>query len=154
MEIRPSDLIQLKKDIERIRRHEESRRSPQTDESSSQSVESDISQNAKRSVPVPARIRELIASLWGPPAPSRESLEAIPEYLVTLVQVIREEPKFRRWLLQLEGMPLSYRNQELAKMSRAFRIEDANSPVAAAFDRLHDPPLFQAVCKYLSSDAV
>jgi hypothetical protein len=66
-----------------------------------------------------------------------------------LVQVVSEEPKFRHWLLQLDRMPLAYRNQQLERMSQAFRIEDTSSTAASAFDRLHDPALVKAVCEFL-----
>jgi len=151
MEIRPSDLIQLKKDIERIRKHEEERRARKIAEAPNETVKSDSASSEKRKprIPVSVRIREVIEAFWGPPTPSRDSVQAIPEYLITLVQVIQEEPKFRKWLLQLERMPLMHRNQQLERMSHAFRIEDGDSPIAAAFDRLHDPALFKAVCQYL-----
>ena len=154
MEIRPSDLIQLKKDIERIRKHEDTRSARNIGEKASEAaaVEPAASENPKPHVPVSLRIREMIEGLLSPPSPSKESLEAIPEYLITLLQVIREEPKFRNWLLQMEGMPPSYRNQLLERMSHAFRIEDSNSEIAAAFDQLHDAALFKAVCQYLGNE--
>jgi hypothetical protein len=39
------------------------------------------------------------------------------------------------------------------KDSRAFRIEDGKSPIAAAFNRLHDPALFEAVRRYLADES-
>ena len=156
MEIRPSDLIQLKKDIERVRKHEAERKARaagEKGESETDAAPAVVSDNPKTSVPVSTRLREIVDALWGPPAPSKESVETIPEYLITLLQVISEEPKFRKWLLQLKGMPVAHRNQQLDRMAYAFRIEDGESPIAAAFDRLHDGPLFAAVCDYLSGDS-
>ena len=151
MEIRPSDLIQLKKDIERIRKHEQERKARTPVENVNDQNAAD-SEDREVSVPVSVRLREIVESLWGPPAPSKESVERIPDYLITLLQVIREEPKFRRWLLQLKGMPPLHRNQQLQRMAYAFRIEDGESPIAAAFDRLHDSSLFTAVCEYLADE--
>ena len=153
MEIRPSDLIQLRKDIERIRKHESERQARQAGEQTGESPQIQAgSEDRKLTVPVSVRIREIIEGLWGPPAPSQESIESIPDYLITLLQVIREEPKFRRWILQLERMSPMHRKQQLQRMSYAIRIDDGESPIAAAFDRLHDAALFSAVCQYLGDD--
>ena len=154
MEIRPSDVIQLKKDIERIRKHEAQQKARSSVENASDETQAGaVSDDRKPSVQVSVRLRELIEGLWGPPAPSKESVETIPDYLITLLQVIRDEPKFREWLLKLKGMPAAHRGQQLDKMAYAFRIEDGQSPIAAAFDRLHDAALFSAVCDYLSGDS-
>ena len=153
MEIRPSDLIQLRKDIERIRKHEAERKArPAGETVSDESQSAAALEDRKPAMPISVRLREMIDGLWAPSAPSKESVETIPDYLITLLQVISEEPKFRRWLLQLKGMPIVHRNQQLDRMAYAFRIEDGESPIAAAFDRLHDSPLFDAVCEYLGDD--
>ena len=70
-----------------------------------------------------------------------------------LLQVPQEQPTFRKWLLQLRGMPPIHRNQLVERMSRASRIEDGKSPIAAAFDRLHNPALFEAVRRYLADES-
>ena|SRR6202011_5179283 len=133
MEIRPGDLIRLRRDIERSRKHEEERRSRAVSAESDKTARLDQQDIARPrlSISLAVRIRGVIDALLGPRAPSRESLETIPEYLIIQIQVIREEPKFRRWLLQLEGMSLTYRNQQLERMSHAFRIEDGGSTIAA-----------------------
>jgi hypothetical protein len=151
MDIRPSDLIQLKKDIARIRKHEEERRARAPSGETQKTTENEVPtppKQTKRS-PVAVGIRDVIEALLGSPRTSKESLEAIPEYLITVLEVVREEPKFRRWLLQLEAVPLPHRNEQLTRMSHAFRIEDGSSIIAAAFDRLHEPALFTAVCQFL-----
>jgi hypothetical protein len=151
MEIRPSDLIQLKKDIARVREHEEQRRTREASDRRDKTPQADQqnSRSQEPSVPVAVRIRELMEMLlWGP-SPSKESLEVLPEYLITVLQVIAEEPKFRTWLLQLQTVQPKPRNQQLERMSHAFRIEDGDSTIAATFDRLHNEALFNAVCQFL-----
>jgi hypothetical protein len=168
MDIRPSDLIKLKKEIERIRKHEESRRGKESASETGMAQSADV-------IPKPARrpainvgfglshtTASLVSSakplkgglhkLVSPPEPSKESLEAIPEHVVTLLRVIREVPKFAKWLFALEKKPKTYRNQQLSKMSFAFRVEDADSPIAASFDRLHETALFTAFCQALHDE--
>jgi hypothetical protein len=108
MNINERDLLKLRKDIERIRKHEESRRDREADEEQVQSA----SASARKSIPIAVRLRRLLEGLLAPDEPSDESLEAIPEHVVTLLQVIGEEPKFERWLLALDARPLAYRNAE------------------------------------------
>ena len=151
MEIRPSDLIQLKKEIARIRKHEEERQARETSNQSDKTSEKNLqsSRNAESSIPVTARIRELIEMFLWESSPSKESLEVLPDYLITVLQVIAEEPKFRAWLLKLQKLELKRRVQQLKRMSHAFRIEDGDSTIAATFDRLHNQALFDAVCQFL-----
>jgi hypothetical protein len=154
MEIRPDDLIKLKKDIERVRRHEE-KRAREAAEQKSQPVKKEKAVRA-RPAPVPAGpgvplltyVRELLAAILEP-SPSTESQEVLPDYLITVLQVIAEEPKFRAWLLRLQTLPTAHRRQQLTLMARAFRIEDGDSTIATTFDRLHDQTLFDAVCQFL-----
>lgn|GEM_PF-6708855 len=154
MNINEGDLIKLRKDIERVRKHEESRRARAADEKHGQSAPAAARKEVsrRRSVAVADRLRRVLQALLAPAAPSTESLEAIPEHVVTLLQVIREVPKFERWLLAIEALSLTQRNQELEKMSFAFRIEDGNSTIAESFDRLQDSALFKAFCQALRDE--
>ncbi len=155
MKIRDADLILLRKDIERVRKHEEKRRSEEQPSPSKEAAPEPVpgANRSEQDLSITIRIKRLLDGLLGPPEPSRESLEAIPHYVVTVLSVIREEPKFRTWLLALENFPLMHRNQQLEEMSRAFRIEDKKSMIAAAFDRFHEPALFKAVCQLLRDEA-
>jgi hypothetical protein len=96
-----------------------------------------------------ARLRGLMESLLSPPEPSPESRSAIPELVITLLLVIREQPRFAQRLLTLEALPPATRDQELQKMSATFRAGDAPATVAEGFDRLRDPKLFRAFCQVL-----
>ena len=84
--------------------------------------------------------------------PSKESLEVIPEHVVTLFQVIQEEPKFKRWLLAIDSLPEMLRNEQLRRMASAFRIEDEHSGIAESFDRLQDSSLFKGFCQALRDE--
>jgi hypothetical protein len=152
--INEGDLIKLRKDIERVRKHEESRRARKANEEDAESVpESSRNQPAgPPSVPIAVRLRQALEALLGPAEPSDESLEAIPEHVVTLLQAIREEPKFEQWLLAIETLSPALRNQQLQKMSFAFRIEDKSSTIAESFDRLQDSNLFKAFCQGLRDE--
>ena len=152
--INEGDLIRLRKDIERVRKHEESRRARQADEEHAQSASATLRKEPARepSVPIAVSLRRLLEALLAPPEPSDESLQAIPEHVVTLLQVIREEPKFERWLLAIEALPPAHRNQQLQRMSFAFRIEDRNSTIAESFDRLQSSALFKAFCQTLREE--
>ena len=154
MNINEGDLVKLRKDIERVRKHEESRRSRKASEEHVQSAPASSRNEPARppSLPIAVRLRRILEALLAPSEPSNESLEAIPEHVVTLLQVIREEPKFERWLLAIEALPPTHRNQQLAKMSFAFRIEDGSSTIAESFDRLQDSPLFKAFCQTLRDE--
>jgi hypothetical protein len=154
MNINEGDLIKLRKDIERVRKHEESRRARKGNDEHVQSDPASSGNEPGRppSVPIAARLRRVLEALIAPAKPSSESLEAIPEHIVTLLQVIREEPKFEGWLLAIEALPRTHRNQQLAKMSFAFRIEDRNSTIAESFDRLQDSALFKAFCQTLRDE--
>jgi hypothetical protein len=140
------DLIQMRKDVERIRRHEESRRARAA-------TEQPAGQPAGRPrVSLRARLRQVFASVFHRPKTSDESLAAIPEYIVTLLQVVQEQPKFKAWFLASEPLPPHLRNRQLQKLSFAFRIEDGASKIAEAFDRLQDPILFNSFCKALRDE--
>lgn len=154
MNINERDLIRLRKDIERVRKHEESRRARQAGEENVQSTPAGADEQAARlpSVPIAVRLRRVLETLLAPAGPSKESLEAIPEHVVTLLQVIREVPKFEKWLLAIEALPLKHRNEQLAKMSFAFRVEDGSSTIAESFDRLQDSALFNAFCQSLRDE--
>jgi hypothetical protein len=91
----------------------------------------------------------VLEALLAPSESSPESQAAIPENVVTLLQVIREQPKFEQWLLNIEALPPVIRNQQLQKMSFAFRVEDKDSTIAESFDRLQSPALFKAFCQSL-----
>jgi len=154
MNINEGDLIKLRKDIERVRKHEESRRAQQANQEHVQPPPASARNEAPWPPPVPiaVRLRYVLEALLAPVEPSTESLEAIPEHVVTLLQVIREEPKFARWLLAIEALPPTHRNEQLAKMSFAFRIEDGTSTIAESFDRLRDSALFKAFCQILRDE--
>jgi hypothetical protein len=152
--INEGDLIKLRKDIERVRKHEESRRARKANEENVQSAPAP-SRNERarpRSVPIAVRLRRVLEALLAPAEPSSESLETIPEHVVTLLQVIREEPKFEQWILKIEALPQRHRNQQLEKMSFAFRIEDGSSTIAESFDRLQNSALFKAFCQTLRDE--
>jgi hypothetical protein len=161
MNISDGDLIKLRKDIERVRKHEESRRSREGSEKQGEPPVPEAppapappTKEVARppSVPIAVRLRQVLEDLLASPEPSSESLEAIPEHVVTLLQVIRQQPAFERWLLAIEAMPLTHRNQQLEKMSFAFRVEDENSAIAESFDRLKEPSLFNAFCQSLRDE--
>jgi hypothetical protein len=154
VDINERDLIKLRKDIELVRKHEESRRARKANEEHVQSVPASARDEVARppSVPIAVRLRRVLEALLAHAEPSNESLEAIPEHVVTLLQGIREEPKFERWLLAIEALPSTHRNQQLAKMSFAFRIEDGSSTIAESFDRLQDSALFKAFCESLRDE--
>jgi len=154
MNINEGDLIRLRKDIERVRKHEESRRARNANEDSTQSAPASLrNEVAPRSlVPIASRLRRMLESLLAPAESSAEGLEAVPEHIVTLLQVIREEPKFERWLLAIESFPVTQRNQQLAKMAFAFRVEDGSSTIAESFDRLQHSALFKAFCQSLREE--
>src|SRR6187551_1353250 len=102
MNISDRDLIQLRKDIERVRKHEEARRARQTGEQPPEPTQPDEvgkQTAAQPSIPVTVRLRQLLEGLFASTESSKESLEAIPDHIVILLQVIEEEPKFQRWLL-------------------------------------------------------
>ena len=154
MNISQRDLIQLRKDIERVRKHEEARRAREANEASAQPTSASVATKvARRPCPsVAVKLRRMLETLLAPESPSKESLEAIPEHVVTLLQVIREEPKFERWLLAIDAFPVTLRNEQLRRMSFAFRIEDENSTIAESFDRLQESSLFKAFCQTLRDD--
>ena len=155
MNISDRDLIQLRKDIERVRKHEEARRARQTGEKPSESTstdEVDKETMVQPSVPVTVRLRQLLEGLFASTTSSNESREAIPDHIVILLQVIEEEPKFQRWLLAIDALSDKARNEQLRRMSYAMRIEDEHSSVADSFDRLQDPNLFKAFCQALRDD--
>lgn len=154
MNINEGDLIKLRKDIERVRKHEESRRARKTDEEGVKPAPNSGRASSLRedAVSIAVRLREVLEGLIGPAEPSNESLEAIPEHVVTLLQVIREEPKFEQWILAIEALSPALRNQQLQKMSFAFRIEDGSSTIAESFDRLQDSNLFKAFCQSLRDE--
>lgn len=153
--INERDLIQLRKDIERVRKHEEARRVKRASEEPAGSTSSSGRKEIARrpSVPVAVKLRQMLETLSVSTSPSKESLEAIPEHVVTLLQVIREEPKFERWLLAIDALPITLRNEQLRRMSFAFRIEDEQSTIAESFDRLQEISLFKAFCQALRDEA-
>jgi hypothetical protein len=153
--INERDLIQLRKDIERVRKHEEARRARQASEEPAGSTSSPARKKIARrpSVPVAVKLRQMLETLCASTSPSKESLEAIPEHVVTLLQVIREEPKFERWLLAIDALPVTLRNEQLRRMSFAFRVEDEQSTIAESFDRLQETSLFKAFCQTLRNEA-
>jgi hypothetical protein len=152
--INKRDLIQLRKDIERVRKHEEARRVQQATEESAGSSSSPARKKIapQPSGPVAVKVRRMLEALCASTSPSKESLEAIPEHVVTLLQIIREEPKFERWLLAIEALPVTLRNEQLRRMSFAFRIEDEQSTIAESFDRLRENSLFKAFCQALRDE--
>lgn len=155
MNIRDSDILKLRKDIERVRKHEEARRLGEKDKPSSEAAPAtpkhgDLPQSS--SIPIADRFRQIFMALLESPAPSAESLQVIPDYLVTLLQAIHDEPKFANWLLAIEALSPVLRNDQLTRMAFAFRVEDAKSTIAAAFDRLQDPILFEAFCRALRDE--
>ena len=154
MNINEGDLIKLRKDIERVRKHEESRRARKANEEDVKPAPSGGRASLLRedAVSIGVRLRQVLEGLLGPAEPSDESLKAIPEHVVTLLQAIREEPKFEQWLFAIEALPPTLRNQQLEKMSFAFRIEDKNSTIAESFDRLQDSNLFKAFCQGLRDE--
>lgn len=154
MDINKGDLIKLRKDIERIRKHEESRQSRNADKKQVESTPAPARMEAasRSSVPIAVRLRQMLETLLAPAEPSKESLEAIPEHVVTLLRVIKEEPRFERWLLAIEKLPSTQRNEQLAKMTFAFRVENGGSTIAESFERLQDPSLFKAFCQTLRDE--
>ena len=152
MNISDRDLIQLRKDIERVRKHEEERRARQADEKSSEVTQADKDTASPPSMPVTVRLRQLLEGLFASDKSSKESLEAIPDHIVILLQVIQAEPKFQRWLLAIDALSDKGRNEQLRRMSYALRIEDEHSSIAESFDRLQDPNLFKAFCQALRDD--
>lgn len=154
MNIRDSDLLKLRKDIERVRKHEESRRLREQDEPSSadEPATPDNDPDRLRSVPISERFRQIFAALLELPDPSAESLHAIPDHVVTLLQAIRGQPEFTKWLLAIEALSPALRNDQLTRMAFAFRVEDAKSTIAAAFDCLQKPILFEAFCHALRDE--
>ena len=151
MNIRDGDIVKLRKDIERVRQHEESRRAREVTEGQTEPAPAPLPKEPARapSVPIAVRLRRLLEALLASSEPSDESREAIPEHVVTLLQVIQEEPRFERWLLAIEALPPTIRNQQLEKMSFAFRVEDGSSTIAESFDRLQNAALFKAFCQGL-----
>lgn len=154
MNINEGDLIKLRKDIERVRKHEESRRARKANEEDTQSVPASSRNEpvGAPSVPISVRLRQVLEALLGPAEPSDESLEAIPEHVVTLLQAIREERKFEQWLLAIEALSPALRNEQLQRMAFAFRIEDKSSTIAESFDRLQNANLFNAFCQGLRDE--
>jgi hypothetical protein len=152
--INEGDLIKLRKDIERVRKHEESRTDRKANEEDVKPPPIGDRADSLRedAVSIAVRLREMLERLLGPAQPSNESLEAIPEHVVTLLQAIREEPKFEQWILAIEALAPPLRNQQLQKMSYAFRIEDGHSTIAESFDRLQDSNLFKAFCQGLRDE--
>ena len=148
------DLAAFRKEVQRVRKHEESGRAKKADgepvAAAAISPEDDLPRG--QSLSVLPRLRGLLEALLGPPEPSHESLQAIPEHVVTLLQVIGEQPKFEGWLFAIEALPLTHRNQQLEKMSFAFRIENGTSTIAEAFDALQNPILFKAFCRVLRGE--
>lgn len=84
--------------------------------------------------------------------PTRESLDAIPEHLVTLARVIDEEPKFERWIFAIEPLPVPQRNEQLDRLVSALRIDGDNTSVADSFEALRQPALFKAFCQFLRQE--
>ncbi len=154
VKIRDSDLIKLRQDVERVRKHEETRHAQRPDGEHEERAALPVSDKVvqRPSVPIAVRLRQMLETLLTPSKPSHESLEAIPEHVVTLLQVVGEEPKFERWLLAIALLPPMERNQQLGKMSFAFRVEDASSTIAQSFDRLQDSSLFHAFCQTLRDE--
>lgn len=154
MNISDRDLIQLRKDIERVRKHEEARRARQADEKPPEASQEheDEDTAAQPSIPVTVRLRQLLEGLFASTKSSKESVEAIPDHIVILLQVIADEPKFQRWLLAIDALSDKARNEQLRRMSYAMRIEDEHSSVAESFDRLQDTNLFKAFCQALRDD--
>ena len=152
--INERDLIQLRKDIERVRKHEEARRARQASDEAPESTSSPVREKIapRPSVPVAVKLRQVLETLCASKTPSKESLAAIPEHVVTLLQVIRAEPKFERWLLAIDALPITLRKEQLRKMSSAFRIEDKHSMIAESFDRLQESSLFKAFCQALRDE--
>jgi hypothetical protein len=151
MNINEGDIIKLRKDIERVRKHEESRRARETPERKPSSLKRRKAARP-RSISICARLRRALEDLLEPPGSSKESLQTIPDHVVTLLQAIAEEPKFGNWIIQIDTLPETDRNQLLEKMSFAFRIEDAESSIAAGFERLKDQALFKAFCQTLRDE--
>jgi hypothetical protein len=149
--IRDGDIIKLRKDIERVRKHEESRQAQAAPEEKAKPAPAPLPAEPVRppSAPLAVRLRRVLEELLASSESSPESEEAIPEHVVTLRQVIGEEPKFEHWLLTIEALPPAIRNQQLEKMSFAFRVEDSSSTIAESFDRLQNPALFKAFCQSL-----
>jgi hypothetical protein len=149
--ISDGDIIKLRKDIERVRKHVESRQARKASEEHAKPATALLRDESVRpsSIPIAARLRRLLEALLAPAEPSNESQEVIPEHVVTLRQVIRDEPKFERWLWASEALPARNRNQQLEKMSFAFRVEDGSSTIAESFDRLQNSALFKAFCQSL-----
>jgi hypothetical protein len=84
MNINERDLIKLRKEIERIRKHEESRQSGRADEKHEQPAPAAARVEIvapKPSTPIAGRLRQVLESLLAPPEPSKESLAAIPEHV-------------------------------------------------------------------------
>jgi|SRR3954470_3102189 len=155
MDINERDLIQMRKDVERIRKHEETRRARQgSKELDEQPRPPADEKNVARppSLPIAIRLRQMLETFWVSTSVSKESLDAIPEHVVILLQVIGEEPRFKRWLLAIDDLPVTLRNEQLQRMSSAFRIEDGESDIARSFDRLHDSSLFKAFCQALRDE--
>jgi hypothetical protein len=153
MKISDRDLIQLRKDIERVRKHEETRRARQASLGPAKLAPG---QNLREqaapqepSIPLAVRLQAMFEALFVSTKSSKESLEAIPDHIVTLLEVIRDVPKFRQWFLAIGARPGHRRNEQLRKMSYALRTEDGRSAVADAYERLQDPNLFRAFCDAL-----
>ena len=151
MNISDGDIIKLRQDIERVRKHEESRLAREITGEQTEPAAAPSRQEPARppSLHIAARLRRMLESLLGPSESSNQSQDAIPEHVVTLLQVIREQPKFERWLLAIEALPPAHRNQQLEEMSFAFRVEDGSSTIAESFDRLQNAALFKAFCQSL-----
>lgn len=155
MNLRDSDLLKLRQDIERVRKHEESRRMREQGKSSAETDPATPKHDPDRphSVSIAERFRKIFAALLELPDPSAESLQAIPDHVVTLLQAIRGQPEFTNWLMAIEALSPALRNDQLTRMAFAFRVEDAKSTIAAAFDRLQEPILFEAFCHALRDES-
>lgn len=155
MNIRDSDLLKLRQDIERVRKHEESRRAREQDKPSAEANQATTKHDPDRprSIPIAECFRQIFAALLELPDPSAESLQFIPDNVVTLLQAIRDQPEFTKWLMAIEALSPALRNDQLTRMAFAFRVEDAKSTIAAAFDRLQEPILFEAFCHALRDES-
>ena len=147
MKLDEHELNEFRKDVERVRRHEEMQRA-----SAAKEPKPEDPKDEPPSDSVFARLLQSFAALFRSPHSSDESHAAIPEYVVTLLQVIHEQPKFKAWFLASEGGPHEVVIAQLQKLAFAFRIEEGDSRIAEAFDRLQDPVLFRAFSKVLHNE--
>jgi hypothetical protein len=146
------DMRRLRKDIERVREYEKHRLPKEGPEPEMEGTPAMPAgdPNQLHSVPLLTRLRQLFETFVGPPEPSEESLERIPESIVTLLQVIREDRKLGDWFQVLEALPPSHRSEQIEKMSAAFRHEGGDP--ADAFECLQNPAFFRAFCRALRDE--